>query len=299
MNEEQYECYKEAGKIAAEARDYGTTLLTPGARYSDIASSVEQRITDKGAGIAFPVNIAVNELAAHYTPYEGDDIRIQKGDVVKLDVGAHVQGYIADTAVTIEVGTTNNQLLLQAAREALENAIKEVKVGVSLSAIGEIVEHTIRSHGFQPIDNLTGHSLEQYTLHSGISIPNVGDSIGSGTIPQDTVLAIEPFATDGAGHVVAGEGSNIYRIGNSSRTRLIRDQRSRTHLMIMKKRFQTLPFAQRWCQPISPSIDRTLKRLTMLGAIKHYPQLMEKNKGLVAQAEHTVIVTEDGCEVTT
>ena len=299
MNDHEYDCYKKAGQIAAEARDYGVTLLKPGALYTDIANTVEDRIIKKGAGIAFPVNIAVNELAAHYTPFEGDTSKIEKGDLVKLDVGAHVQGYIADTAVTIEIGTQKQQPLIEAARQALENAIAEVKEGVSLSHIGQTIEQTITTKGYHPIDNLTGHSLEQYNLHSGISVPNIGSSLGGGSIPADTVIAIEPFATPGVGHVSSSGGSNIYRIGGGMRSRLVRDQRSRHQLAQMTKQFRTLPFAQRWCASQFSSVDRTLKRLTMIGAVKHYPQLIEKTKGLVAQAEHTVIVTPDGCEVTT
>ena len=298
MNEEILDCYLQAGKIAANAREYGLTLIKPQVTLLEVAAKVEERIVDGGAGIAFPVNISINDLAAHYSPIEGDNKVFSKGDVVKLDVGAHINGYIADTAKTIAVETHKHDQLIDASHEALQKAIDILKANQPLSSIGEIVQKTITKKGFQPIENLTGHSLEQYNLHSGLSVPNVPTQ--STEAPQvDDVIAIEPFATTGAGYVIAGQGSNIYRLTGSLRTRFVREQRARMVLMKMNKQFKTLPFAQRWCTDFSKNIDATLKRLTLLGALKHYPQLVEKRHGLVSQCEHTVIVNEDGCEVTT
>lgn len=298
MNEEIFEHYSQAGAIAAAARDYGVSCIKPEVTLLEIASKVEQFILERGAGIAFPVNIAINEVAAHYSPCLDDTKTILKGNLVKLDVGAHVHGYIADTATTINVGTHEYDALISASEESLSMAIKHMKPGVAVSEIGKIIEQCIVSKGFRPIENLTGHSLEQYNLHAGLSIPNV-TSVNDGIIKKDDVLAIEPFSTNGLGVVSAGKGSNIYRLTGSFRTRLVRDQRTRFVVTKLNKRFKTLPFAQRWCNEFSNNIDPLLKRLTMLGVLQHYPQLIEKNNGMVAQAEHTVIITDNGCEVIT
>lgn len=298
MDEQIRQAYLQAGTIAAAARDLGAAMIKPGVHLLEVASKVEDHILSEGAGIAFPVNLSINDLAAHYTPVIDDDLTFSKGDLVKIDVGAHVNGYIADTARSIEVGTNNYQDLIDASRDALMGAIDLLKNGVSLSSIGKHVEANITAKGFKPIENLTGHSLDQYNLHSGLSVPNVS-SMSSGTVHTDDVIAIEPFATTGIGIVTSGKGSNIYRLTGSLRSRLVRDQRARALLTKLNQRFKTLPFAQRWCKEYSNNIDASLKRLSMLGALKHYPQLLEKNKGMVSQTEHTVIIMDDGCEVIT
>jgi len=300
MNDEIYEKYRRAGKIAAEARDYGCSLLRPGARFVDIASSIELKIKQRGASLAFPVNLAINSIAAHYSPCIDDPLMFKKGDVVKVDVGAHIDGYIADTAMTVEIETTTYAGMIKASSDALDNALRLMKAGVNLSTIGKTVEQTILSQGFKPIDNLMGHGLQQYELHSGLSVPNVG-SYASREKPQaGDVLAVEPFATNGAGHVISGSGSHIYLCSNTFKARLIRDSRSKYAYEKIHASFRSLPFAQRWCLDVlSESCDTALKKLSFLGVIKQYPQLLDAKGGMVTQKEHTVIVREHDCEVIT
>jgi len=299
MDDDVYEKYRLAGKIAAKARDNGAKLIKEGVSYLEVATSVESEITKKGAGLAFPVNLSINELAAHFTPRHADSMLVfKKGDIVKLDVGAHVDGYIADTALTVEVGTNKYANMIKASQKALEKAIEMMRANVNLSDIGKVIGETIASYGYRPIDNLTGHSLEKYNLHSGLSVPNIsGTQIGRPKVGD--VLAIEPFATDGAGHVISGSGSNIYRYDPSIGSRIIRDSKSRFLAATLHNKFNTLPFAERWCVDILPNVDLSLKKLLFAKCIKHYPQLIDSGKGIVTQAEHTVIVNENGCEVTT
>jgi len=247
MNDDVYDKYRLAGKIAAKARDHGAKLIKEGVSYLEIAMSVESEITKNGAGLAFPVNLSINELAAHFTPRHADSaLFFKKGDVVKLDVGAHVDGYIADTSRTVEVGTNKYVNMIKASQKALEKAIGMMKANANLSEIGKAIEETIESYGYRSIDNLTGHSLEKYNLHSGLSVPNVSGAQIRRPKTGD-VLAIEPFATDGAGHVISGEGSNIYRYDPSVGSRIIRDSKSRSLAATLRNKFNTLPFAERWC----------------------------------------------------
>lgn len=300
MDDAVYENYKRAGKIAAEALYYGVTLLKPGVRFLDVATAIETRIKDNHAGIAFPVNIARNTLAAHYSPRHDDTLTFKKGDVVKLDVGAHVNGYIADTAITIELETHVYDAMIKASSDALEKAIGVLHTGISLSEVGETIESTIIPYGYKPIDNLMGHGLDRFELHSGLSIPNVR-GFGSKTKPkEDDVLAIEPFVTNGAGHVISAEGSNIYLCNNSLKAKFIRDSKTKILFEKMINTFKTLPFAERWCVDLFPDGGGlALKKLSFLGLVKHYPQLVEAKGGMVTQKEHTVIVREDGCEIIT
>lgn len=300
MDETIYQAYKHAGAIVREARDYGATLLKPNTTYLFIATAVEQRIHDRGGKPAFPVNIAPNAIAAHYTPTATDTRVLNAGDVIKLDVGVHINGYIADTAITCEVATTTHSSLIQATSDALDQAIRTMKPGIPPSQIGSIVEATIRDRGFRPIENLMGHSVTQYELHSGLSIPNISTFTSRRKPQEGDVIAIEPFATTGAGRVTSGEGSNIYICTDSLKSRLIRDRGLKQTYEHIRAAFTTLPFASRWCHPfLPPGSDLPLRRLARLGVIREYPQLREERSGMVSQKEHTVIVTADGCEVIT
>jgi methionyl aminopeptidase len=300
MDDDVYNNYIFAGKVAAKAREYGINLLKPGAKFLEIAEKVESKIIEEGAELAFPVNISINEIAAHFSPrHDENTLSLKKGDIVKLDLGAHYKGYIADTAITVEIDSNKHDDMIKASEEALGNVIKLIKPQIRLFEIGQCVEDTIKSYGFKPIGNLTGHSMQRYVLHAGMTIPNVGERIYKNKLKIDDVLAIEPFATNGAGQVLTGEGSNIYLCKNSFNPRLIRDNRSKIMYNKIKNKFKTLPFAQRWFEKQFSNSDIILRKLSFLGLIKHYPQLIDAEGGIVTQKEHTVIITVDGCKVIT
>ncbi len=299
MNEDVYDKYMKAGRIAATARDTAADHIKPGVSFSEIVDEIESIIKDNGDGIAFPTNISINHIAAHFTPPTDDRHVFHKGDVVKVDVGSHVDGYIADTAVTIEVETNEFDSLRQASSDALAEAIKLMKPGVNLSNIGKKVEETIKEYGFKPIDNLTGHSLNRYNLHSGMSVPSIASRSFHRKPRKDDVIAVEPFATTGSGHVISGSGSHIYLLKNGMNFRRLRDRRSRLMIKKLQHHFHSLPFASRWCEGIISNVDRSLLWLEQKGMVHHFPQLIEQNNGMVSQKEHTLIITEDGCQVTT
>ncbi|PKK86455.1 MAG: type II methionyl aminopeptidase [Thermoplasmata archaeon HGW-Thermoplasmata-1] len=300
MDEGIYEKYLLAGRSAGEARDHAASLIKPGARLLDVARAAEARITESGARVAFPINLSINNVAAHYTPKIGDETVFREGDLVKIDVGAHVDGYIGDTARTVEVGCGGRwDSIVTAAERALALAIELIQPGVDLSIVGEAIEDEIRSRGFVSIKNLTGHSLQQYNLHAGLTVPNTSGYKGGRRLKSGDVIAIEPFATNGMGHVDNGPISNIYHF---VRMRPLRHQSSRTLLQSIQKEFSNLPFAERWCEPMLGDpikLGFALKLLTKEVLIRPYAQLVEAGGGQVAQAEHTVLVKKDGCEILT
>ncbi|HDZ35839.1 MAG TPA: type II methionyl aminopeptidase, partial [Thermococcus sp.] len=250
-----------------------------------------------GGKTAFPCNLSINEIAAHYTPYKGDETVLREGDYLKLDLGVHVDGYIADTAVTYRVGMEEDDLM-EAAREALENAISTVRAGTKISEVGKAIEDTIRGKGFNPIVNLSGHKIERYKLHAGISIPNIYRPADNYELKEGDVIAIEPFATTGAGQVIEVPPALIFMY---VRDRPVRMAHARRLLMHIKREYRTLPFAYRWLQDFMPEgqLKLALAQLDRAGAIYSYPILREVRGGLVAQFEHTVIVEKDGAYITT
>jgi methionyl aminopeptidase len=299
MDEEIKNKYFKAGEIAALARDKGAKKVKPGISLLSVTNYIESIILSNGAKPAFPVNISLNNIAAHYTPTSEDINIFKNGDLVKIDVGAHIDGYIADTAITVEVDSNKYSSLCEASEEALRQVLCIMKPGLLLSKVGKVVQKTVTSYGFKPIENLTGHSMNRFHLHSGLSIPNV-PSMNIIKKPRvNDVIAIEPFATDGYGRVISGKGSNIYQVKTSNHLRRLRDIRSKTQIKKIRDEFHSLPFAFRWCEKIINNTEISLKRLIHLDLLHHFPQLIEQNDGMVTQKEHTVIITNNGCEITT
>jgi len=285
--------YIRAGKIARKALEEAKKVCEEGTSYLEVANKAENVIYDNGAKPAFPTNISVNSVGAHYTPSENDKNVLKKGDLVKIDIGCHVDGYIADNAQTVEIGTKRHRSLIKASEEALDIAIKSIRPGIRTRDIGKNIERIIQDRGFNPISNLTGHEVKRYVLHTGTSIPNVPK--GWKKIKKGMVLAVEPFATDGRGRVKEGDPGGIYRI---KKKRNIEGEDLHFHEWI-KENFDELPFAGRWCKEYSDDYEDLLNRLKRFGTLMNYPVLVEKKKGLISQREHTVIVTSKGCRVTT
>jgi methionyl aminopeptidase len=288
----QIEDYIKAGKIAAEVRENVRKKNWIGITLEEICEEVEGEILKRGANLAFPVNTSVNEVAAHYTAEPNDEKTVGSTDLVKIDLGAQVNGYIADTAVTV-CYDPQYDTLVQAAEDALNNAMSMIKIGVKSSDVGRTIEKTVKQLGFKPIMNLSGHSLAQYTIHAGRSVPNVW-SIGSFSFKGDEAYACEPFVTTGGGSGIVEEGpiKNIFALGTRKRTK--NDEADRLQEYIWKN-FNMLPFALRWLlKDWEEKKARELLEILIKKKVVHaYPILIERKGQRVAQAEHTFIPTEN------
>ncbi len=281
--------WRRAGRIGAAARELGESLLVPGASRLEVAEAVEAYIRREGALPAFPANLSIDEEAAHFTPPPGDSRRFAKGELVKLDVGAHLDGAISDTATTVEVGGGGRHAALrQASRSALEAASALLRPGVGTRELSEAIERAIRSQGYRPVENLSGHTIEEYLLHAGTSIPNAS-GFSSRELRSGEVVAIEPFATGGGGAVGNGPFGNILRFREAP------DPERAPELSELYGRFRTLPFCLRWIEDeaLRARVLRERKRL------QTYPVFVEVRGGYVSQAERTFLLTEEGCEVLT
>ena len=278
--------WREAARIAARARELGLSLAVPGARLAEIAEAVEGFIRSQGAQPAFPANLSRNDQAAHFTPAPDDTTVLVEGDLLKVDVGAHLDGAIADTADTVEVGGTHRfDHLIRAAREGRAAGIARVQPGGRVDDVSRAVAGAIRARGVKPIVDLTGHSIERYLLHAGKSIPNVPGVSGE-TLEEGEVIAIEPFATNGVGSIGNGPFGNILRFRRDP-------GRSDAAVAAMFDRFRTLPFTARWVT--TPDERRALEKVRR--TLQSYPVFVERGRGFVAQAEHTVLVGATGAEV--
>lgn len=288
--EEVLDNLKIAEKAWLEAKRIADLLVKPGNKLLQVANEVEEKIKES-AEIAFPVNISRNNEAAHYSPKDDCKETFNEGDLVKIDIGTHSEGYIVDAAYSIDLSNGMHKMLCDASKEALNNAIKYVKKNKSKSEygeIGKIIEKTIKSfNGYKPIYNLTGHSIDRYNLHSGKSIFNYSsenkNTLGFGS------FAIEPFATDGSGLVSNGTFCSIYSYSNSN-TRLPNSRK----LIEEAKTFRT-PFSERW---IGKTMDPIQKKMALNNLIKNkclklHPILIEKQGSFVSQHEKTFYIDEN------
>jgi methionyl aminopeptidase len=290
MKEDIFEKYRDAGILAAKILRSSSQRIRVGASYLDLVESIEEQVKEEGAELAFPLNLSLNEDAAHDTASPMDERVFTRGDVAKLDLGVQLDGYIADTATTIDLGS--NSLLLEASEQALESALKLVRPGVTAGELGSAIQKEIESRGYRPISNLTGHGLDRYILHRQPTIPNVSIS-GGVVLEEGMVFAIEPFATTGSGHVGEKTRKEIY---SQVSQKPVRIPAARTILKKVKDR-HGLPFARRWLN--EKKLDITLPALVRSQVLHVYPVLSDIPGSLVSQHEHTVIVTVDGCIVTT
>lgn len=282
--------YKQSGRLAKKILHKGARMIAPGVSLAEVADCVCTMIHDEGAGIAFPPNISLNEAAAHDTAAPSDDRTFAAGDLVKLDIGIHIEGYIADTALTVDLG--DNALLVEASRAALDSALSMAKPGIRAGELGAAIQEAIVSRGFRPVSNLTGHGLALYSLHASPSVPNIGS--GGGTLLKEGMaIAIEPFASTGSGRV--NEGGRV-EIFSQIAVKPVRTPAGRKILEEVRDR-RGLPFARRWLS--TDRADLALTALIRQGVLRSYPVLQDVPGSLVSQAEHTIIVTEDGCIVTT
>lgn len=290
MNEETIQKYKKAGEIAKKVAALAKEIVKENAKALDVAEKLEAEIENLGGKPAWPINLSINSIAAHWTPKINDETIFKKGDVVKVDTGVHVDGFVADTAQTIEIGTTQWKELIRASEEALKAALDIAKPGVGVSDIGAAIEDAIRSHGFNPIANLSGHGLEQYENHAAPSIPNF-NSKSNLELEEGTAIAIEPFATNGIGSVTETRDSEIFKI---TAPRTVRQQISRKILEHVMKEHQELPFCKRWLvkKVGNFGIEMGLSELRRAGALHNFPVLKEESDGIVSQAEHTILLLD-------
>ena len=272
--------YVEAGKIASKVKEFIRPRVRPDVKLREICDSVEAEIRTRGSRPAFPCNVCVNEIAAHYTAVPDDPQVIPAGGLVKIDLGVHIDGFIVDTALTVNLSPTDAGVVA-CAEDALKKGISRIRLGAKLEDVGSVIETSVRSRGFKVIKNLTGHQIDRFNLHAGLSVPNVENSGLRRTIDREMVLAIEPFVTYsyGAGQVVEAHTSTIFKLKKSWSAH---EKSSEIYAQ-----FDGLPFCARW---LPSSFSRTS---VQPGLLQSFPILYEKMRAPVAQAEDTVLVLSD------
>ena len=301
--------YIKAGKIVSKIRNDAVKIIKNNLSVIDLVEYVENEIVNSGAKIAFPCNVSINEISAHYTSPLNDKTKLVSGDLVKLDLGAEVDGFIGDSAITIMVPGDNleelyseeelllREKIIEASSAGLDAAISTIKEGVEIGKVGQAIEDEIHKYELNPISNLSGHSLEQYKLHAGLSIPNINNH-DTTKLKEGQAIAIEPFATNGVGIVNDAPGVYIYSFLKNKPFRMVQTKKV---LKYIQSNYPRLPFSGRWLSKEfnNHRLQLSLKQLSDAMSIYPYNALKEKTGGLVSQKEHTVIVEKDSCTITT
>jgi methionyl aminopeptidase len=286
MDSEVLGKYKKAGEISKQVKKEVLEKIKPGMKILELAEFIEKRILELGGKPAFPVNIGINDITAHYTPKSGDETVIKPGDLVKIDHGIHVDGWVADMAYTY---CSEKNELIKVVENALHAGIKVIKPGVKISEISQAINETVENSGFGVIVNLTGHGLDQYIIHGPPTIPNVKND-SQQVLKEWDVVALEPFVCETNGYVKESEPVEIFSL---LQPRPVRLPEARKIIELADNEYKGLPFCKRWLvkKGLSPfKVSFALKQLEVSDSVKGYPVLREREGKKVAQAEHTIIV---------
>lgn len=298
LSNEQIEDYRKAGQIAKQVKEYSKKIIEKDMLLSEIAELIEKKILELKGEIAFPVNLSINDVAAHYTPTLRDETRAH--GLLKVDLGVHVSGKICDIAFSIDLSEDKKYAnLIKASEEALKSALEEVKANkenTTLSQIGSTINKTITEFNSSPIVNLSGHGLDEFDIHSGLTIPNFDNS--STKMLGEGAFAIEPFATlsSGSGMIYEGAGSNIYHVTNPNNQ--VRDSFSREVLVHLIENKKTLPFSSRELEKkFGTRALVAISNLKRASIIEEFPQLIEKSHAVISQAETSFIIHNNQVEI--
>ena len=293
LKEDELDKLRRAGRISGEAREIGMEMCEPGVKLYDVAQEVDGYIREHGCKLAFPCNISRNDIAAHYTPSCTDKSKLEMGDVVKIDCGGHIDGWLGDNAGTVEVGTHTYTGLIAASKNARDTVEEFLGAGVEICEVGRAVEMSVKAAGYKVVENLCGHSIEQYGLHAGLTICNYDDG-NTDKFKNGMICAIEPFVTDGGGSVVNGRPGGIVQY---QRDRPLKDPKDQEFLDYVKEEFCGFPFCARNCE--FPNAEKHVKKLVRLGLFSSYALLMEIKGGMVAQFEHSFYISGPKAELMT
>ncbi len=296
--------YRRAGDISKEAKKLAIKLTKPGALVYDICEEVESYIIKNNAKPAFPVNVSINHEAAHYSAEIMDTRVIPENSVVKVDLGVHIDGYIVDTAITVN-HNPNYEKLTQASLDGLNAALETIKAGVRMVKVGQAVERAIKKSGFKPVANLNGHQIKRYVLHAGVSVPNVGPGIfepDNNRFELGRIYAIEPFASTGKGWIDNGKVTNIFQF-------IGKPKKKHASLVPIyneyKSKVGVLPFSPRHLHDKSSGeegkkeVMSNLRKLIKARLVMGYSVLEERRGVYISQHEDTIRVTKTGVEVFT
>jgi len=300
MNEHEFECYKKAGQIASEVKKFIFDYVQSGMKLIDIARAIDSKIVELGGEWGFPVNLSIDKVAAHYTPDPSDD-SVASG-LLKVDFGVAIDGYIADTAISLDLTEEGRHKdMIDLNQKILNNITQKICKGTEVREVGNTAQDTLEEWNdkndtsYSIIKSLSGHSLDKDTIHAGLTISNYRNE--NRRELSNMAFAIEPFVTTGVGDIYEGKGGGIYALQADEP---VRDRDAREILRYVKEKFKSRPFCLRWLEGKGfNKLRYVLSMLVKQGILHEYPMLIEKSKAPVSQVENTFVVRGDEVVVST
>jgi len=279
--------------------------IKPGMKMIDICKRLESlnkhmvEASGLERGIAFPTGCSINRCAAHYTPNTGDETVLGQNDVLKLDFGTHVNGYIVDCAWTMHWNPQFDNLVA-AVKDATNTGIKEAGIDVRLSDIGAAIQEVMESYEceingklypIKSIRNLTGHSIDPYVIHAGKSVPIVKGDGDQSKMEEGEFYAIETFGTTGSGKVIEDGDCSHYMKKKDPPYQQIRMAKTAQLYKYIGQKYGTLAFCRRWLDEDGQDQNAgSLRQLVNLGLITQHPPLCDIAGSYTAQFEHTILL---------
>ncbi|KNZ80632.1 Methionine aminopeptidase 2 [Termitomyces sp. J132] len=311
--ETTYQSIRRAAEVHRQVRQHARKTIRPGMTMTEIVENIEAGtralVEENGleCGVGFPTGVSLNHCAAHYTPNAGDTTVLQQGDVLKVDIGVHVKGRIADSAFTLTFDHTYDKLL-DAVKAATDTGIREAGIDVRLGELAGYIQETMESYEVEvggkvypvkPIENLSGHNINLYQIHGGKSVLLVKNDDQT-KMEEGEYFAIETFGSTGRGRIVeAGECSHYARVFDPPHVPL-RLTSAKSLLKTINKNFGTLPWCRRYLDRIGESkYLLALNHLVAQGIVQDYPPLCDQRGSMTAQFEHTILLRPTCKEVVT
>lgn len=301
----RWQDFRKGAEIHRRVRAKAQQLVQPGMKMTEIADLIENSVRQYAGndhtlkqGIGFPTGLSLNHVAAHYTPNTGDNTVLKYEDVMKVDIGVHVNGHIVDLAFTLTFDDKYDSLLT-AVREATYTGVREAGIDVRLNDIGAAVQevmelYELELHGktypIKCIRNLNGHNIGDYVIHSGKTVPIVAN--GDMTkMEEGETFAIETFGSTGKGYVVSQGECSHYALNPGTDAVKLPSQRCKDLVALIKANFGTLPWCRRYLERAGE--DKYLLALNQLvraGVVEDYPPLVDTLGCYTAQYEHTILL---------
>ncbi|RPB28312.1 methionine aminopeptidase 2-like protein [Terfezia boudieri ATCC MYA-4762] len=310
MNNDRWNDFRHGSEVHRQVRQWAQKHIKPGMSLTEICEGIEdsvRRLTGHDgliegdsliAGMGFPTGVSLNHCAAHYTPNAGNKVVLQQQDVMKVDFGVHVNGYIVDSAFTMSFDPVYDNLLA-AVKDATNTGVR-AGIDVHMCDIGAAIQEVIESyeveiggktHQVKPIRNLNGHNINQFQIHGTKSVPIVKGGDQTTKMEEGEVFAIETFGSTGKGVVRDDtEVSHYARIADVKHVDL-RLSSAKNLLNVINKNFGTLPFCRRYLDRIGQEKYLLgLNNLVSSGIVESYPPLCDSKGSYTAQYEHTILL---------
>lgn len=301
----RWQDFRKGAEIHRRVRHKAKSSIRPGMTMTEIANLIEDSIRSYAsadhhlkAGIGFPTGLSLNHVAAHYTPNAGDKVVLSYEDVMKVDIGVHVNGHIVDSAFTLTFDDKYDSLL-NAVKDATNTGVKEAGIDVRLNDIGAAVQEVMESYELELngktypvkcIRNLNGHNIGDYIIHSGKTVPIVpnGDMT---KMEEGETFAIETFGSTGNGIVLSQGECSHYAMNMGAENMRVPSDRAKGLLSFINENFGTLPWCRRYLDRLGQEKYLVaLNQLVRAGAVEDYPPLVDVKGSYTAQFEHTILL---------